>query len=175
MGVWDNQFEPPGTSPVEYYDEVGLLSDRYVAVHLTDASPDEIDLLARRGAGVILSPTSNLHITGALPDVERIVRTGMRVGIGTDGRGSNPGIDVFDEARLLHERFPGLPAGALLRALTAGGADLLGFEGLGRLRPGRHPGLIAIEVDNAGEDTLESVEHAILTSPKRVRIDRTVV
>ncbi|MCB9216678.1 MAG: amidohydrolase family protein [Candidatus Kapaibacterium sp.] len=145
IGSWDETFQPPGISPIAYYDARGFLSDRFVAVHLADARAEEIRLLASRGVKVILSPTSNLHITGLLPPVRQMVEEGMTLALGTDGRGSNPSMDVFDEARFLYSHFPDLPAGTLLRALTLGGAEVLGFPQLGRVAVGTRPGLVSVE------------------------------
>ena len=161
VGSWDEEFRPPGISPIGYYDQIGLLSERLVAVHLADARPDEIRLLAARGVKGILSPTSNLHITGLLPPVRQMVEEGMLLGLGTDGRGSNPSMDVLDEARLLHNHFPDLPSGTLLRALTSGGADILGFSDLGRLNPGTAPGLVSLEIRSENVDPAH-LEAAIL-------------
>lgn len=157
LGSWDPSWHGTGMSPIAFYDAIGLLNDRFVAVHLADATPEEIALLAQRGAMAILSPYSNLHITGLLPPFESIVRSGMRFALGTDGRGSNPGSDVFGEARILLEHWPDLKPGALLEALTRSGAHILQFPELGVIRPGACPGLLAVELDAIPDDpgTLE--------------------
>lgn len=161
LGAWDERWQGVGMSPIAYYDSLGLLNDRFVAVHLADATADEIDLLARRGTMAILSPFSNLHITGKLPLFESIIRSGMRFALGTDGRGSNPGSDVFGEARILLEYWPDLKPGALLDALTRSGAGILQFGELGVIRPGSRPGLLAVELDNVPHD-FGALERAII-------------
>lgn len=161
LEAWDEGWEAKGVSPIEFYDRLGLLNDRFVAVHLADATDQEIELLARRGVRAILSPRSNLHITGRLPSMAAIASSGMAIGFGTDGRGSSPSVDVFDEARLLMERFPELPSGMLLRGLTTGGAGILGFDDLGAIRPGTAPGLVAVETEVRSTD-LGSIERAIV-------------
>jgi cytosine/adenosine deaminase-related metal-dependent hydrolase len=146
LGAWDESWRAPGVAPIEHYDRLGLLGPSLAAVHLADATDDEIALVATRGVRVILSPTSNLHIGNRLPPLEAIVARGIPFALGTDGRGSNPSIDVFDEARLLAERFESLDGMLLIQALTANGAAMLGFGELGRIAPGTRPGLVAIEV-----------------------------
>jgi 5-methylthioadenosine/S-adenosylhomocysteine deaminase len=155
-------------SPIAYYDELGLLNDRFIAVHLADATASEIRLLAGRGVRAILSPSSNLHITGALPPLDAIAKYGMRFAFGTDGRGSNASIDVVGEARLLWEQAPELPAGRYLDALTSAGAEILQFEELGTIGRGARPGLLSVEVDAATDD-VRSLERQILTSPASKR------
>jgi 5-methylthioadenosine/S-adenosylhomocysteine deaminase len=170
VGAWEPAWEPTGGSPIEFYEAEGLLTERLVAVHLADATAEEIGLLARRGVRAILSPTSNLHLTGLLPDLEAIVASGMTFALGTDGRGSNPSIDVFDEALLLHKRWPGLRPGLLLRALTTSGAEILQFDTLGSVTVGRVPGLISVEPDSMSTD-IAGLEAAILECrPPRKRV-----
>ncbi|MBC8144317.1 MAG: amidohydrolase family protein, partial [bacterium] len=163
-GVWDHDFVPPGMSPIKYYDQLGLLGPGIAAVHLADAHDEEIAIVARRGVRVILSPTSNLHIGNRLPPVDSIVNHGIEFALGTDGRGSNPSVDVFDEARLLAERFSSLDGMLLIRAMTTNGADILGFPELGRIAIGRTPGLVAIEMRDVAGSASE-VARRMLTTP----------
>ncbi|MEO5931612.1 MAG: amidohydrolase family protein, partial [Candidatus Kapaibacterium sp.] len=88
IGAWEPEWKPAGCSPIEYYDRMGILDDHFVAVHLADASADELAILGARGVRAILSPTSNLHITGLLPNMDAILENGIRFALGTDGRGS---------------------------------------------------------------------------------------
>ena len=146
IGAWDGSWKPPGMPPLAYYDTLGLLTPDLAAVHLADATREEIALVVDRGVRAILSPTSNLHIGDRLPPMRDIVEQGLRFALGTDGRGSNPSVDVFDEARLLAERFEWLDGLLLFDALTSNGADVLGFDSIGRIAPGLAPGLVAAEV-----------------------------
>lgn len=162
VGAWEAAWHGVGMSPIALYDSLGLFGSDFVAVHLTDATEQEIRLLANRGAGAVLSPTSNLHITERLPLVDQMVECGMRLGLGTDGRGSNPSMNVFDEAVLLQHHFPMLPPGTLLRALTAGGAELLGFPEFGRIREGTSPGLVSVESGGPNLAEMRGLERGIL-------------
>ncbi|MBS1913623.1 MAG: amidohydrolase family protein [Bacteroidetes bacterium] len=163
VGAWDDAWVPPGSGPIAFYEKAGLLSERFVAVHLAEATRDELATLGRHGVRAILSPASNLHITGLLPDLEAIVREGIPFALGTDGRGSGLGVDVFEEAHILLQRWPDLPPGILLQALTDVAADTLELPGLGRLAVGAQPGLLALDLAVPGPD-LRQVERAVITS-----------
>ncbi len=45
--------EWPGESPTTFADELGALAAHVLAVHLTDARPAELDLVAKREAPVV--------------------------------------------------------------------------------------------------------------------------
>ena len=166
FGAWDPKWVPPEVAPIEHYDRQGLLGPDLAAVHLADATREEIALVARRGAQVVLSPSSNVHIGNRLPPLPEILRHDIRFALGTDGRGSNPSIDVVDEARLLLQSFDETDPLTLLRALTANGADALGLEELGRIAPGKRPGLVTVDIDRTdGSDG--TVARRILLSDNR--------
>jgi cytosine/adenosine deaminase-related metal-dependent hydrolase len=171
VGAWDASWRPPGVAPLALYDELGLLGPFLALVHLADATPEEVALVARTGTRVILSPTSNLHIGDRLPPLEEIVRHGISFALGTDGRGSNPSIDVFDEARLLLERFAWLDARVLVRALTINGADVLGFREIGRIAPGMRPGLVGVELARLDGGAAEIARRIIAEPISRRRLD----
>lgn len=136
----------PGKDPIRYAASLGVLGPDMLCVHLTDARPDEIALLAETGARVVLCPRSNLHIEVKLPPLLEMRKAGLRPGLGTDSLASNASLDVLDEARALGERFPSVAPRSLLAMATSGGADALGLSArVGRLRPGLSPGVIAFE------------------------------
>lgn len=134
----------PGCDPVRYAERLGALRPDVIAVHLTDARPDELARVAAAGSPVVLCPRSNLHIELKLPPLLDILAAGIRPGLGTDSLASNASLDPLADARALAQRFPTVPAATLLAMATGWGADVLGFSKLlGRLAPGLFPGLIA--------------------------------
>ena len=139
--------EWPGESPIAFADALGALAPDVLAVHLTDALPAELDLVARRGATVVLCPRSNLHIETRLPPLLAFRAAGIAPALGTDSLASNASLDVLYEARALHDRFPAVPASDLVGMATWAGARALGRTDVGRIARGARPGLIAIEGD----------------------------
>jgi cytosine/adenosine deaminase-related metal-dependent hydrolase len=136
----------PGCDPVAYADQLSALGTHVIAVHLCDARPDELALVAQRGAHVVLCPRSNLHIEVKLPPLLDILRVGIKPALGTDSLSSNASLDPLAEARALHKRFPTVAPALLLAMATAFGADVLGFSHLvGRIRVGLVPGILAFE------------------------------
>jgi cytosine/adenosine deaminase-related metal-dependent hydrolase len=140
-----DSFEWPRAAPVEVADGLGMLAPDVLCVHLTDARPEELDLLARRGASVVFCPRSNLHIESRLPPLLAARAAGLCPALGTDSLASNSSLDVLSEARALSLRFPGVSAKELLRMATWEGARALGRPDLGRLSIGARPGLVLVE------------------------------
>jgi aminodeoxyfutalosine deaminase len=143
--------EPVAKSPVALAEELGALAPHVIVVHLTDARPEELALVAQRGSPVVFCPRSNLHIETRLPPLLAARAAGLSPALGTDSLASSASLDVLAEARALGDRFPGVPASELLRMSTWEGARALGRRDVGRIAKGARPGLIAIDGD-AGDD-----------------------
>ncbi len=157
--------EWPGKSPVAFADELGALAPHVLCVHLTDARPEELELVARRGAPVVFCPRSNLYIETRLPPLLAARAAGILPALGTDSLASNASLDVLAEARALADRFPTVPARDLVRMATWEGARALGLTDVGRIARGARPGLFVVEGDPGDDPCAFVLEH--LRAPRR--------
>lgn len=167
LGIPSDHFARIRRSPIEEYDRAGLIGPGFTAVHLADATDQEIALLAERGASAVLSPGSNLHIGNRLPPYRAIIASGLRFALGTDGRGSAPEMNVLNEARILADSFPEERPGRLLRALTIDGGAILGMPEVTTLETGCRVGLLGHTraASDAAEDAIAS---ALLDRANRI-------
>ncbi len=146
-----------GMSWIELLAEVGLLTPRLQAVHVTQVKDDEIALLAANQAQVVHCPHSNLKLASGICPVERLHQAGVNVALGTDGAASNNALDLLGEARLaslLAKISTGdtrsLPESRALEMATLGGARALGMDGeIGSLEAGKLADLIAVDLGAA--------------------------
>lgn len=134
-------FAAPGLSPVAYAEGLGLLHPGLVAAHCIHVDAGDIGRLARHGVSVVACPRSNRALGVGVPPVPALLAAGVNLALGSDSLASAPTLDVLDDALALRREFPALPAGALVRAATRGGALALGFDQLGSLAPGRRAAL----------------------------------
>jgi 5-methylthioadenosine/S-adenosylhomocysteine deaminase len=89
-----------GERPAFYLDRLGLLSERTVLAHGVWLDPDELALIAERGATVVTNPVANMKLAvgGVFP--HPAARTaGVGVGLGTDGAGSNDSLDLLSDLK----------------------------------------------------------------------------
>ena len=164
FNAFDENWIFPKVSPIQLYNEFELLDENYVGVHLTDCTANEIVMLSTCNCYGVLCPITNLHITKKLPPFEEIIKNKLKFGLGTDGLGSNWSSNVFDEAKLLLENWYGLAPGILLKSLTSIGAEILGFNSLGKFQVGNNCGMISIETNTINND-LKSLEEGIILNP----------
>ena len=145
-------FPVPRRGPIAAAADLGLLAPDVVLVHLTDARPEELDLVARSGAPVVVCPRSNLFIEVKLPPLGEMLHAGIVPALGTDSLASNLSLDLLAEARALGDRFPNVPKATLLTMATAAGARALGRADLGRLAKGLRPGVVAVKGELGPDD-----------------------
>ena len=130
-----------GARPAFYLDRVGLLSERTVLAHGVWLDPEELALVAERGATVVSNPVANMKLAvgGAFP-YPAARAAGVAVGLGTDGAGSNDSLDLLADLKtfaLVQKHAAADPtaidAGEAWTVATGGAAPRLGGT---RLEPG---------------------------------------
>lgn len=105
-----------GARPAEYLDRLGLLDERTVLAHGVWLDEAELELIAARGCTVVANPAANMKLAvgGVLP-YPAARRAGVRIGLGTDGAGSNDSLDLLADLKLfaLSQRHASGDAGAV--------------------------------------------------------------
>ncbi len=90
-----------GRRPAAYIDDLGLLTERTVLAHGVWLDDEELDLIAARGATVVSNPAANMKLAvGKVFDWPSARAAGVRVGLGTDGAGSNDSLDLLADLKL---------------------------------------------------------------------------
>nr|WAP33711.1 MichA [Micromonospora sp. SCSIO 07395] len=147
-----------GATPVRRMAELGLLSDRFTAVHCAFADDDERKLLAEARAHISLSPAkygpageSTVTETRAMPEYRRM---GLSVSVSTDGA-PLPVPGMAENMRAVWQQFNELaadptevrPTDALAMA-TRIAAEGLDWPGIGSLEPGHRADLQLVRADD---------------------------
>jgi 5-methylthioadenosine/S-adenosylhomocysteine deaminase len=90
-----------GCRPAVYLDRLGFLSERTILAHGVWLDPDELALIAERGATVVANPAANMKLAvgGVLP-YPAARAAGVAIGLGTDGAGSNDSLDLLADLKL---------------------------------------------------------------------------
>lgn len=143
-----------GTTPVKYLESLSFFDGATIGAHLVWPTDEEIAILARRRVGVIHNPSSNMKISSGIAPVARMLRDGVRVGLGTDGAATNNDLDMWEEIRLaaflqkVATMDPQvIPARTALRMATLGGAEAIGLgDEIGALTVGRRADLIQVSL-----------------------------
>ncbi len=144
-----------GERPLTRLRELGLLSPRLLAVHMTQLTDEEIEFVAETGTHVVHCPESNLKLASGFAPVEKLRKAGVNVALGTDGAASNNDLDMIGEARTAAFLAKGvslqadaLPAAQVLKMATLNGAKALGRDDeIGSLEIGKQADMVAVDLN----------------------------
>ncbi len=168
VGVWNDSVKHPGLRPVEYADQLGLLSPRTLLAHVNYVSDADLERLARGRAHVAYCPRTHAAF-GHIPHRFREMRAaGINVCVGTDSLASNPSLSVLEELRYLRQTFEDLDNREQLEMGTLCGARALGLDDtIGSLEPGKQADLVVVPLQPAGDpDPLENLLRSDLAPTK---------
>jgi 5-methylthioadenosine/S-adenosylhomocysteine deaminase len=143
-----------GLRAIPFLDSIGVLDAGTIATHLCTAEPDEVELVARRGAPMACCTNSIGTIDGIVPPAALFSSFGGVVGLGSDQAAGNNSHNIFSEMRstaMFAKIAAGsplpLPAWQVLRMATLGGAKVLGIDDkVGTLEAGKEADLIVIDL-----------------------------
>jgi 5-methylthioadenosine/S-adenosylhomocysteine deaminase len=137
-----------GKRTLVYYDELGVAGPGMMASQCVQLSPQEREIIARRGIKVTHMPLSNCEVGGGIAPVPELTAAGVTLGLGSDGY-INDFFEVMRGAFLIHkanQQNPQvMPAHQVWYLATEGGARALGWEKIGQLQPGWAADLQLIE------------------------------
>lgn len=96
----ENMRNEQGMPVVPYVKKQGVLEAKVIAAHCVHIDVGEIKTLQHVNAGISHNPSSNLKLASGFAPVQKMLESGVNVGIGTDGPASNNDLDMFEEIRL---------------------------------------------------------------------------
>ncbi|KXK17861.1 MAG: putative hydrolase [Chloroflexi bacterium OLB15] len=96
----ENSLEAIGMSVIQHMQAIDLFRAKVLAAHCVHIDQADMHLLKQGDASVAHCPTSNLKLASGIAPVTQMLKSGLVVGIGTDGPASNNDLDMFEEIRL---------------------------------------------------------------------------
>ncbi|MCC7393207.1 amidohydrolase family protein [Candidatus Sumerlaeota bacterium] len=115
-------WKAPGKRTMEYLDDCRCLNERTLLVHCNDVTDDEIALIAKRGASVVVCPGTHVYFGRGEFPLARLMSAGVNVLLGTDSLASNEDLDMAREIRLARELAPSVPIGSIEKLAVIGQA-----------------------------------------------------
>lgn len=159
LGFWAAGNIPPGSKPLDYL-RVLSKAHRSLIIHGNYLSDDDAVFLAEHAdrMTVVYCPRTH-HFFGHEPHpFVKLLEAGVAVAVGTDGRCSNPDLNLHDELRFLHRTYPQLSAERIVRLGTLDGARALGLsDQIGSLAPGKQADFVVLRSSDVGDDPYEAI------------------
>lgn len=136
---------------VKYLDEIGMLNERVSFAHCIYLRPDEMELIAARGATIVVNNSSNFLVSSGLAPIAEFLRRGCRVAMGLDGLSFDEDEDALREMRLAYavHKASGfdirMSRADLIRFATANGRFAVTGDARAEVTPGASADLLLLD------------------------------
>lgn len=142
-----------GGSALAHMDQFGLVGPQTTIGHGVWMTPDDLALVAERGACLCHNCSSNLRLKSGTADLPAFLHSGVPVALGIDEAGLNDDRDMLQEMRMaltVHRRpghaTPSPSAAQVLRMATEHGSATTPFgDRIGRLAPGTFADVVLLD------------------------------
>lgn len=152
---------------------LGFLGPRLSVAHAVWPTDDDVALLADAGVGVAHNAGSNMKLGSGLAAIRRMLRLGVKVGIGTDCGVCCDGSNMFESMRLASyvSRVQSdasdqwIAAGEAFALATVGSASVLGYAGrLGRIASGFKADIVLLDLHDIAFVPLNNLVNQVVFS-----------
>ena len=172
-----------GFRTIEYLNHLGILGPDVVLAHSIWLNEEEKKLMAESGTAVSHNPISNQYLADGVAPVPEFLQMGIRVGIGTDGAGSNNSQDMFEVMKataLLHKvhnlRADLMDAPEVLELATIKGAEALGIDSItGSLEPGKSADILLVCLNCPGMIPCYSIASNLVYAASSRIVDTVII
>lgn len=169
LWLWEPASHPTGRQPLDWLCKLARTA-RGLVIHGNYLDPAEIEFLATHPQlSLVYCPRTHAYFGHPPHPFVQLLARGGRVALGTDGRSSNPDLDLWREAEFVSARHPDLPSGTILELATKAGAEALGVgDEHGVLTVGRRANFLAVplEPSEIGDDP----PHLFATDRRKLRV-----
>ena len=144
-----DNWQAPGLTPIQYLNKTGVLNSHPLLIHCNYVTDEEISLLKSSGASVAFCPRSHRFFGHTNHPVQKLLDTGINVGLGTDSLASNDTLSILDEIKYLSLN-NSIPPNILLTMATINGAKALGLESkTGQIKEGFEADICGVRLPDA--------------------------
>ena len=172
-----------GKDIVDMLEEIGFLTDKFLAVHCVNLTPHDIERFAKYGVSISHNPAPNLYLGSGIPPIPESLAAGVNVSIGTDGAASNNSTDMLESMKLaaliqkgIHRDAAVISADDIIHMATAGGAKAIGMaDKLGTLESGKNADLIIFDPNHLKSAPMHDAKATVVYASSEENIDTTIV
>lgn len=140
-----------GTTAPVWLARAGLLNDRLIAPHATNATEEDLALYAENGVSIVHCPLVAARGGSTLNSFSKCKERGINIAMGTDTTPADMLMNLLVgliTCRINDQAPDRIRSADLFDAATLGGARALGRDDLGRLTPGARADIAVFALDD---------------------------
>jgi len=169
-------------TPTVFLDSIGMFEYGGGGFHCVYTTDEDLEIMKKRNLSVVTNPGSNTKLASGICPVEKYVKAGITVGIGTDGPASNNCLDMFREMflvtglqKLSQENASAMDANEVLKMACSGGAKIMGLDDCDCIQKGKLADLIVIDLNRPNMQPLNNISKNIVYSGSKENVKLTMI
>ncbi|QQY80022.1 5-methylthioadenosine/S-adenosylhomocysteine deaminase [Keratinibaculum paraultunense] len=179
----EDSFNEFGKSPIKHVYDLGLFELPTIAAHCVHVDDEDIEILRNMNVSSVNNPSSNLKLASGFAPVDKMLKKGISVALGTDGSSSNNNLNMFEEIHLaaivnkaVNNDATSVPAIEALKMATINGAKALLWDSeIGSIEVGKKADLILIDMDKPHIYPIHNTISALAYSVQGSDVDTVIV
>ena len=173
--------ERHGVTPTVLMENLGMFEYGGGGFHCVHMSDEDLGIFKKRNLYVVTNPCSNCKLASGIAPLAKMNEMGINLAVGTDGPASNNALDMFREMYLAsvlqkvrENDAAAMPADAVLRAATSGGAMAMGLDDCVSLAAGNKADMVVIDMNRPNMQPVNNIQKNLVFAGTRDNVKMTV-
>ncbi len=170
-----------GKTPVELFNDIGLLNYGGSLFHCNYLSQGDIEIIKEKNIYVVTNPASNCKLASGIAPISELIDKDVSIAVGTDGPASNNALDMFREMYLVtalqkvkNLDAAAVPAEKVIEMACCTGARAMGIDS-DCLKAGKNADIILIDLKKPNMQPENNIVKNIVYSGSKENIKLTMV
>lgn len=171
-----------GMSPTKYLDSLGIFNYGGGAYHSVWIDDENIEIYKEKGIWAVINACSNAKLASGIAPVSKLLKSGVKVAVGTDGASSNNALDMFREMyticatqKLNDKDAASTDANDILKASTIGSAKCMGLSDCDVIDVGKKADLIVIDMHRPSMQPINNITKNLVYSGGKDIVKMTMI
>ncbi len=171
-----------GMSPTKYLDSLGIFNYGGGAYHSIWIDDEDIEIYKEKDVWAVINACSNAKLASGIAPVSKLLKSGVKVAVGTDGASSNNALDMFREMyticaiqKLNDKDAASTDANDILKASTIGSAKCMGLTDCDVIDVGKKADLIVIDMHRPSMQPINNITKNLVYSGGKDVIKMTMI
>lgn len=169
-------------TPTQLFEKLGLFDYGGGAFHSVWVDEKDLDIYKKHGVYAVINSGSNCKLASGVAPVQKMLDKGVNIAIGTDGAGSNNGLDMFREMyltcvlqKIKNRDASSTDANKILRSATVGSARCMGLDDCDCIDTGKKADLIVIDLNRPSMQPIHNITKNLVYSGSKDCVKLTMV
>ena len=171
-----------GMSTTKYLNSLGIFNYGGGAYHSVWIDDEDIEIYKEKGIWAVINACSNAKLASGIAPVSKLLKSSVKIAVGTDGASSNNALDMFREMyticatqKLNDKDAASTDANDILKASTIGSARCMGLTDCDVIDVDKKADLIVIDMHRPSMQPINNITKNLVYSGGKDIVKMTMI